>query len=119
RCCRQPSGCVIGSNPCGGIFCDRRHLRSSRDQVRPQTGGRAMSTDKNDEQELEAIIADLIRRKYAAPEGSPERQLVLRELAGLRSSWELAGPIMEELDPKEWGVTDRLPAVAEPEGQVI
>jgi len=72
------------------------------------------------EQELEAIIAELVRRKYAAPEDSTERQLVQRELTGLRYSYELAGPIIEELDPYDWGAaTRRLPAAEAPAGQVV
>ena len=55
--------------------------------------------------DLEKTIADLIERKYAAPEGSAERCLVMRELAGLRYSREEAGPIMEDVDPLEWGAT--------------
>jgi hypothetical protein len=54
------------------------------------------------EQQLEAIIADLIKRKYAAPEGSADRRLVLAQLNGLRN-YEAADGIMEELDPDEWG----------------
>ncbi len=57
--------------------------------------------------ELEDIIAELIRRKYAAPERSAERELIKRQLNGLRLSNEAAGPIMEDLDPLEWGSTDR------------
>jgi hypothetical protein len=45
--------------------------------------------------ELEETIAELIRQKYAAPEGSAEYLLAMRALAGLRYTRELAGPIME------------------------
>ena len=57
--------------------------------------------------DLETVTADLIkRRKYAAREGSAERQLIVRELSGLRYSYK--DPIIEGLDPIEWGVTRRL-----------
>src|SRR4051812_9181532 len=56
-----------------------------------------------DEAELERVIAELLRRKYAAPEASAERRMAQRQLLGLRYSYELAGPIMEDLDPLEWG----------------
>jgi hypothetical protein len=49
--------------------------------------------------ELEKTIAELIERKYAAPEGSAEYLQAKRALAGLRDSYEDAGPIMEDLDP--------------------
>jgi hypothetical protein len=54
-------------------------------------------------QALEKAIADLIERKYAAPKGSAAYRLAVRELAGLRYSREMAGPIMEDLDPWGWG----------------
>ena len=69
--------------------------------------------------ELEEIIAELIRQKYAAPEGSAEYFLAMRALAGLRYSRELAGPIMEDLDPWGWGATSPNPAVPDPEGKVL
>ena len=53
--------------------------------------------------ELEAVIGDLVERKYAAPEGSAERQLYERQLVGLARTRRLAGPIIEDLDPLEWG----------------
>jgi hypothetical protein len=68
--------------------------------------------------DLESIIRDLIRRKYEAREGSAEHRLIMRELSGLRFSREDAGPIMEDLDPLEWGSTDRLTDTAGP-GQVL
>jgi hypothetical protein len=61
--------------------------------------------------DLETVIADLIRRKNAARRGSAERQMLERELTGLRYSYEDAGPIIEDLDPFGWGGTCRpLPA---------
>jgi hypothetical protein len=56
--------------------------------------------------DLEAVIAELIRRKYSLPERSAERRFVCRQLVGLRHSYEDAGPIMEDLDPIEWGATN-------------
>jgi hypothetical protein len=61
---------------------------------------------------LDLVIRDLLRRKYEAREGSAEYRLVMRELSGLRTSYEDAGPIMEDLDPLEWGsplLLDRAP----------
>ena len=69
--------------------------------------------------ELEGLIAELIEAKYAAPEGSAEYLMVKRQLAGLRFTRELAGPIMEDLDPFEWGAMCPNPYVADPEGKVL
>jgi hypothetical protein len=69
--------------------------------------------------ELEKTIADLIEQKNTAPEGSAAYRLAVRELAGLRYSRELAGPIMEDLDPYEWGAMCTNPDVPDPEGQVL
>lgn len=68
--------------------------------------------------ELERIIAELIERKNAAVKGSAEYLMVKRQLAGLRYSRELAGPIMEDLDPFGWGAMC-LPDVPDPEGKVL
>jgi hypothetical protein len=68
--------------------------------------------------ELEQIIAELIAAKNAAPKGSAEYLLAKRQLAGLRFSYEMAGPIMEDLDPFGWGATS-LPDVPDPEGKVL
>ena len=53
--------------------------------------------------ELENIIKDLIERKDALPEDSPEHRFVVRQLVGLRYSPEEAGGIIEDLDPMGWG----------------
>jgi len=58
-----------------------------------------------DLEQLEAVIVDLIERKYAAREGSAEHRMAIRQLIGLRLSREEAGPMMEDLDPLEWGAT--------------
>jgi hypothetical protein len=58
-----------------------------------------------DDDDLERVIADLIECKNAAPEGSAAYRLAVRELAGLCYSREMAGPIMEDLDPSGWGAT--------------
>ncbi len=68
--------------------------------------------------ELEAAITALIVCKYAAPEGSAERKMVIRQLAGLRFTREHAGPIMEKLDPWGWDAASPLPKF-ESEGPVI
>jgi hypothetical protein len=69
--------------------------------------------------ELEQRIYELIKAKYAADEGSAEYRLAVRELAGLHGTYEMAGPIMEDLDPLEWGATSPNPPVPDPEGQVL
>jgi len=65
--------------------------------------------------ELEQIIAELVEAKYAAPKGSAEYLMAKRQLAGLRHTRELAGPIMEDLDPREWGTMCPNPPVPDPE----
>lgn len=74
-----------------------------------------------DDDDLEAVIRDLIERKNQAVEDSPEYLFVMRQLAGLRYSREEAGPIMEDLDPFGWGATQPLPSrppLAEPTAPV-
>ena len=56
-----------------------------------------------DEAQLERVIAELIKRKDAATDDSAEYRFALHQLAGLRSSYEAAGGIMEDLDPGGWG----------------
>jgi hypothetical protein len=53
--------------------------------------------NQNRHPELEETIAELITQKYAAPEGSAEYLLAMRALASLRYSYEMAGPITEDL----------------------
>lgn len=62
--------------------------------------------------DLERTITDLVDRKKDLPIGSPERQLIDRELTGLRYSYEDAGGIIEDLDAS-WGSTAR-PLAASP-----
>ena len=69
--------------------------------------------------ELEQTIYDLVKAKYAAREGSAEYLLAVRELAGLHGTYEMAGPIMEDLDPLEWGTMSPNPLVPDPEGKVL
>ena len=57
-----------------------------------------------DVEHLEAVVVDLIERKYAAREGSAEHRMAIRQLIGLRLSREEAGPMMEDLDPLGPGV---------------
>lgn len=52
---------------------------------------------------LQLTIARLIEQKYAAAPGSAQHRMAVRQLLGLRHSYEEAGPIMEDLDPLEWG----------------
>lgn len=54
------------------------------------------------EEQLESIIGPLVARKNAAAEGSAEYRWLIRQLAGLRYSYKLAGGIIEDLDPY-WG----------------
>jgi hypothetical protein len=61
---------------------------------------------------LEQTIARLIVRKNALPPGSRERELIARELTGLRYSYEDAGPIIEDLDPYEWHAVPLAPTPA-------
>src|SRR5262249_55104749 len=68
-------------------------------RVHAQSGRRLDMTDAD----LKAMIAELIRQKYAAEKGSAEYLLIKRQLVGLRGSYEMAGPIMEDLDPFGWG----------------
>jgi hypothetical protein len=56
----------------------------------------------HEDEALEATIAALVARKNAAPEGSAAYRMAMRQLIGLRYTRELAGPIIEELDPY-WG----------------
>jgi hypothetical protein len=58
--------------------------------------------------DLGEVIARLINQKNAAPEGSAAYCLAVRELAGLRYTYEDARPIMEDLDPLDWGASGSL-----------
>ena len=70
--------------------------------------------------DLERTIAALIRRKNALPERSRERQLIDRELTGLRYSYEEAGGIIEDLDPWGWHMSARpLPHTPAEDRQVL
>ena len=53
--------------------------------------------------DLEQTIADLIARKDAAAPGSAQHRMAVRQLIGLRYTREEAGPIIEDLDPVDWG----------------
>jgi hypothetical protein len=55
-----------------------------------------------DETELEQLIAGLVARKNATEVDSAEWRFYERQLAGIRYSYELAGGIIEDLDPY-WG----------------
>jgi hypothetical protein len=69
--------------------------------------------------ELKEMIAELVAAKYVAEKGSAEYVMAVRQLAGLRYSYERAGPIMEDLDPWGWGATSPNPAAPDPEGKVL
>ena len=51
-----------------------------------------------DEQQLETIIAALVKRKWDNATGDAEREMLQRVLNGLRYKYEMAGPIWEGLD---------------------
>ena len=57
-----------------------------------------------DEQQLETIIAALVKRKWDNATGDAEREMLQRVLNGLRYKYEMAGPIWEGLDDG-WGAT--------------
>jgi hypothetical protein len=68
---------------------------------------------------LERKIRDLVRRKSAAPDGSPAYKFYERVLQSLRYRYEEAGGIIEDNDPA-WGVyCHRLPVRECPRGQVL
>jgi hypothetical protein len=67
---------------------------------------------------LEAIIADLVKRKNAAT--GAERKMLERELTGLRYSYKDAGPIIEDWAPIGWGSSARpLPVREGPKDQPV
>jgi hypothetical protein len=55
------------------------------------------------EQALEKTMADLMAQVCRPGGERGAYRLAVRELAGLRYSREMAGPIMEDLDPWGWG----------------
>jgi hypothetical protein len=63
--------------------------------------------EDDDLADLRKTIADLIKRKYEAVEGSPQHRFIVRRLANLRFSREEAGGIMEGLDPGRKQTHDR------------
>jgi hypothetical protein len=72
------------------------------------------------EEELEKIIADLVRRKNALPIDSAERTFYERQLAAIRyGPGEEAGGIIEEQDPDNWGCYCRPLAPAAPAEQKV
>jgi|SRR5262245_12098316 len=54
-------------------------------------------------EELERIIADLVKHKNAAPFHSAAREFYERQLRMLRYTYDLAGGIIEDADPMNWG----------------
>jgi hypothetical protein len=69
--------------------------------------------------ELEEMITELIEARDAAEKGSAEYVMARRQLAGLRFTYENAGPIMEDLDPWGFGASCWGPDAADPEGSVL
>lgn len=56
------------------------------------------------EEQLEKIIAALVKRKWDDATGDAEREMIERVLNGLRYKYEMAGPIWESLDDG-WSAT--------------
>jgi len=56
------------------------------------------------EEQLEAIIAPLVKRKWDVSTSDAEIEFINRVLNGLRYQYEMAGPIWEGLDDC-WGAT--------------
>ena len=75
--------------------------------------------EDDDLADLRKTIADLIKRKYEAVEGSPQHRFIVRRLANLRFSREEAGGIMEDLDPgrKQTHARDAAGEVTCPQGK--
>jgi hypothetical protein len=61
------------------------------------TDAELLDEEPERDEELEQLIADLVERMNAAPEGSPEHRFVERQLAGLVDTRELAQPILEDM----------------------
>jgi hypothetical protein len=57
-----------------------------------------VATPLYSDEELEKIIAALVKRKYAPDTGDAECAMLNRVLNGLRYKYEEAGPIWEGLD---------------------
>jgi hypothetical protein len=57
------------------------------------------------EEQLEATIAALVKRKKALEIDCPEHRMLNRVLNGLRYTYEEAGPIWEGLDDMGWDAT--------------
>jgi hypothetical protein len=53
--------------------------------------------------ELERTIEQLLRQRDEAPDDSAERRMAVRQLQGLRRSYEEAGALIEDLDPMGFG----------------
>jgi len=56
-----------------------------------------------DEEQLEEIITAIVKRKNATPFDSSAREFYERQLRMLRYTYELAGGIIEQADPMDWG----------------
>jgi hypothetical protein len=70
--------------------------------------------------ELEKTIRDLVERKNAARDDSPEQRFYERQLRALRYRCEEAGGIIEDADPIGWGAYCRpLPDRSCPQGTLV
>ncbi len=73
-----------------------------------------------DEQQLERVIRDLVERKNAARDDSPEQAFYERQLRALRYTYEEAGGIIEDADPMGWGAyCRRFPDTTGPQGTLV
>jgi hypothetical protein len=66
------------------------------------TYGKMVGALASEDPRLDCKIADLVKRKNAAPEGSIERKKLVRELIDLRYSREVAVYLIEYYDPVHW-----------------
>ncbi len=69
------------------------------------------------DEELEATIIATVRRRDAAPEGSPKYRLLNRQIEGLRNYSELASLMLEDLG--DWRTASGRLLPSRPEGPVI
>ena len=65
--------------------------------------------------ELEAVLTELVRRKYTLKKGSAEHAFVMRQITGLVASREDVAPIMEQLDPDQCWDHFEPPAATKPD----
>jgi hypothetical protein len=72
-----------------------------------------------DEDELEKIITEIVRRKNATPLDSAAREFYERQLRAIRYTDEGAGEIIEGADPMGWGSYCRPVEKTDHQGSVV